>query len=45
MEIYNESAYDLLENKHAELPIEGWSKIQLFEDLYGNLHMKNLSIR
>ena len=27
MEIYNESAYDLLDNKHAELPIEGWHKI------------------
>jgi hypothetical protein len=27
MEIYNEQAYDLLDKKHLELPIEQWSKV------------------
>jgi kinesin family protein 6/9 len=44
MEIYNENVYDLLDSRNAETPLEQWSKIQLYEDLYGNLHMKNLSI-
>ncbi|CAG9317648.1 unnamed protein product [Blepharisma stoltei] len=44
MEIYNECGYDLLDPSHAELPMENWTKIQLYEDLYGNLHLKNLSI-
>jgi len=44
MEIYNENGYDLLYTKHAELPMEDWVKIQLYEDFHGNLHMKNLSI-
>jgi kinesin family protein 6/9 len=44
MEIYNESAYDLLDSAHAEQSMDTWTKIQLYEDQYGNLHMKNLSI-
>lgn len=44
MEIYNESGFDLLDQGHAELSMEQWTKIQLYEDLYGNLHLKNLSI-
>ena len=44
LEIYNESGYDLLDRKHAEASIEKWNKISLFEDDYGNIHMKNLSI-
>ena len=27
MEIYNECAYDLLDKKHLELPLENWSKV------------------
>lgn len=30
MEIYNENAYDLLERKHLELPIENWNKVNLY---------------
>ncbi len=44
LEIYNENGYDLLDKKHAETGIDKWSKISLFEDDYGNIHMKNLSI-
>jgi kinesin family protein 6/9 len=44
VEVYNENAYDLLDARHAELPLESWNKIQLYEDLQGNLHLKNLSI-
>lgn len=44
MEIYNESGYDILDPKHSEAPMEKWTKIQLYEDVYGNLHLKNLSI-
>lgn len=44
MEIYNESGYDILATKHAEEPMEKWTKIQLYEDVSGNLHLKNLSI-
>ena len=32
LEIYNETAYDLLDRKHAELPLEQWNKIALYED-------------
>jgi kinesin family protein 6/9 len=28
MEIYNETAYDLLDKKHLELPIEQWNKVK-----------------
>ena len=27
MEIYNEQAYDLLDQKHVEIPIENWNKV------------------
>ena len=30
MEIYNENAYDLLDKKHLEMPIEQWSKVIWF---------------
>lgn len=29
MEIYNEQAYDLLEQRHVEIPIENWSKVTI----------------
>lgn len=32
MEIYNENAYDLLNKKHLELPLEQWSKINVIQD-------------
>ncbi|CAD8161778.1 unnamed protein product [Paramecium octaurelia] len=44
MEIYNENAYDLLEKRHLEIPLEQWNKIALFEDDQNNIHLKNLSI-
>ncbi|CAK83511.1 unnamed protein product (macronuclear) [Paramecium tetraurelia] len=44
MEIYNENAYDLLEKKHLETPLEQWNKIALYEDDQNNIHLKNLSI-
>jgi len=44
LEIYNENGYDLLDKKHAESSIEKWNKINLFEDDYGNIHMKNITI-
>jgi len=44
MEIYNEHAYDLLDRKHLELPMESWNKIALFEDDEGNIHLKNISV-
>lgn len=34
MEIYNECAYDLLDKKHLELPLENWSKVYIFIILY-----------
>ena len=27
MEIYNENAFDLLDRKHLELPLESWNKV------------------
>lgn len=27
MEIYNENAYDLLDHKHLETPLESWNKV------------------
>ncbi len=27
MEIYNENAYDLLDRRHLETPLENWSKV------------------
>ena len=44
LEIYNENGYDLLDHKHAESGFEEWNKIALFEDDFGNIHLKNLSI-
>lgn len=44
MEIYNENAYDLLEKRHLELPLEQWNKITLYEDDQNNIHLKNLSV-
>jgi len=43
-EIYNESGFDLLDRKHAELTFDKWNKMSLFEDEWGNLHLKNLTI-
>lgn len=62
LEIYNEQAYDLLDKKHVELPIENWNKvffpfliiintivqikqIVIFEDDYGNINFKNLTLQ
>ena len=44
LEIYNENAYDLLDKKHLETPMENWNKIQIFEDEGGNTVTKNLLI-
>ena len=44
LEIYNEHGFDLLNKQHAELEFEKWNKISLYEDEYGNLHLKNLTI-
>ncbi len=44
LEIYNESAYDLLNRHHSELEIENWKKIIVYEDNSGNIMMKNLSL-
>ena len=43
-EIYNEQGYDLLDQKHSTIPFEKWSKINLYEDMQQNIHMKNLSV-
>eukprot|EP01016_Furgasonia_blochmanni_P031008 TRINITY_DN3210_c0_g1_i8.p1 TRINITY_DN3210_c0_g1~~TRINITY_DN3210_c0_g1_i8.p1 ORF type:complete len:633 (-),score=177.49 TRINITY_DN3210_c0_g1_i8:277-2082(-) len=44
MEIYNETAFDLLDRKHLELPMESWNKVTLHEDDGGNIHLRNLSV-
>lgn len=44
MEIYNENAYDLLDHRHLDTPLETWNKINLMEDDYGNIHLKNISV-
>jgi kinesin family protein 6/9 len=44
LEIYNENGYDLLDQRHSQVSLEDWSKIELFEDEFGNIHLKNLSI-
>jgi kinesin family protein 6/9 len=36
MEIYNENAYDLLDKKHLELPIEQWNKVKLTPNIQGD---------
>jgi kinesin family member 6/9 len=43
-EIYNENGYDLLDRKHGEVPFEKWNKINMYEDMNQNFHMKNLSV-
>jgi len=44
MEIYKETAYDLLDRNNLELKMEDWSKILFMEDVHGNIHLKNLSV-
>jgi len=44
IEIYNENAYDLLDKKHLETELDNWSKILLYEDEDGNIHLKNLTV-
>ena len=44
IEIYNESAYDLLDRQHAETDLENWRKIIVYEDNIGNIILKNLSL-
>ena len=29
MEIYNEQAYDLLDQRHSDQPIENWNKVKM----------------
>lgn len=31
MEIYNENAYDLLDRRHVETPLENWNKVIYFK--------------
>lgn len=42
-EIFNESIYDLLDPKKSDLPLEEWSKIQIFENEDG-LVLKNINV-
>ena len=44
IEIYNENAYDLFDKSHYNSPLENWKKIIVYEDNYGNLIMKNMSM-
>eukprot|EP01017_Pseudomicrothorax_dubius_P037016 TRINITY_DN5372_c0_g1_i1.p1 TRINITY_DN5372_c0_g1~~TRINITY_DN5372_c0_g1_i1.p1 ORF type:complete len:572 (+),score=78.36 TRINITY_DN5372_c0_g1_i1:123-1838(+) len=44
MEIYNETAYDLLDRRHVNAPMESWSKVTPSEDDAGNLHLRNLTV-
>ena len=44
IEIYNENAYDLFDKSHYNTPLENWKKIIVYEDNYGNLIMKNMSM-
>ena len=44
IEIYNENAYDLFDKSHYNTPLENWKKIKVYEDNYGNLIMKNMSM-
>jgi kinesin family protein 6/9 len=44
MEIYNENAYDILEDKHLTTPIESWTKVGFQEDDFGNIKLKNISV-
>lgn len=44
MEIYNENAYDLFEDRHLETSFDKWTKVTFYEDDYGTTQMKNLSV-
>ena len=51
IEIYNESGYDLLDEKHDRNPqkikiggLENFPKVQLMEDATGNISLRNMSI-
>ncbi|EAS00681.2 kinesin motor catalytic domain protein (macronuclear) [Tetrahymena thermophila SB210] len=44
MEIYNEKAYDLLNEDHLVSPIEQWNKIEFKRDNLGNIHLNNISL-
>ena len=44
LEIYNETVYDLLDTSHRDKPLEEWNKIQLMDDDYGDLHLRNLRV-
>ena len=44
IEIYNENAYDLFDKSHLNSPLENWKKIIVYEDNYGNIVMKNMSM-
>ena len=44
MEIYNENAYDLFDKSHFREPLENWRKIIVYEDNYGNIMLKNISM-
>ena len=44
IEIYNENAYDLFDKSHYNSPLENWKKIIVYEDNYGNIVMKNMSM-
>ena len=44
IEIYNENAYDLFDKTHYREPLENWKKIIVYEDNYGNIMLKNMSM-
>ena len=44
IEIYNENAYDLFDKSHFREPLEKWRKIVVYEDNYGNIMLKNMSM-
>jgi kinesin family protein 6/9 len=44
IEIYNENAYDLFDKSHFREPLESWRKIVVYEDNYGNIMLKNMSM-
>ncbi|GAB5030707.1 kif6 type kinesin-like protein [Nannochloropsis oceanica] len=44
MEIYKESAYDLLDVSTRTKPLEGWTKIQMMDDEDGEMNLRNLKL-
>ena len=44
LEIYNENAYDLFDKSHYDTPLEKKKKIIVYQDNYGNIIMKNMSM-